>query len=143
MLAADIGERNLRDTPRARQLALARDYLVQRLKGAGCPVRLHGYEAGGHRVETVEAELPGTSSPEEMVVGAHYDSAHGSSGANDNGSGVATLLALAELFQGGAMPRPARTVRFVAFATEEQPFTRTPEMDSFAYARRCRAPWPR
>jgi hypothetical protein len=30
-------------------------------------------------------------------------------------------------------------VRFVAFATEEQPFNRTPEMGSFAYARRRRA----
>jgi Zn-dependent M28 family amino/carboxypeptidase len=138
-LAMDIGERNLRDELRARRLGLARDYLVQRLEGAGYPVRLHGYEAGSHRVENVEAELPGASSPEDvLVVGAHYDSAHHSPGANDNGSGLAALLALAELFQGGAVPRPARTVRFVAFATEERPFTRTPEMGSFAYARRCR-----
>ncbi|NMO16761.1 M28 family peptidase [Pyxidicoccus fallax] len=138
-LAVDIGERNLRDTLRARRLGLTRDYLVQRLESAGYAVKLHGYEAGGHRVENVEAELPGTSYPDEvLVVGAHYDSAHGSPGANDNGSAVASLLALAGLFQVGAMPRPARTVRFVAFATEEQPFTRTPEMGSFAYARRCR-----
>lgn len=137
-LAVDIGERNLRDTLRARRLGLARDYLVQRLEGAGYPVRLHAYDAAGHQVENVEVELRGTTYPEQvLVVGAHYDSAHHSPGANDNGTGVAALLALAELFQGGAVARPSCTVRFVAFATEEQPFTRTPEMGSFAYARRC------
>jgi len=30
-----------------------------------------------------------------VVVGAHYDSAQGAVGANDNGSGVAALLELA------------------------------------------------
>jgi hypothetical protein len=139
-LALDIGERNLRDALRARRLELARDYLAQRLEGMGATVRFDGYEAADHQVDNLEVELPGTS-PDAgvLVVGAHYDSALHSPGANDNASGVAALLALAAVFHGGALPRPTRTVRFVAFCTEEQPFTRTPEMGSFVYARRCRA----
>jgi hypothetical protein len=139
-LALDIGERNLRDDLRARRLELARDYLVQRLESVGATVRFDGYEAAGHRVENLEAELPGTSPKAGvLVVGAHYDSALHSPGANDNATGLAALLALAGAFHGGALPRPARMVRFVAFCTEEQPFTRTPEMGSFVYAKRCRA----
>jgi Zn-dependent M28 family amino/carboxypeptidase len=138
-LSVDIGERNLRDHLRFRRLGLARDFLVQRLEDMGCTVSLHGYTAAGHPVENIEVELPGTSpSPGVLVVGAHYDSALNSPGANDNATGLATLLALAGAFHGGAVPRPACTVRFVAFCTEEQPFTRTPQMGSFVYARRCR-----
>ncbi|HMJ11971.1 MAG TPA: M28 family peptidase, partial [Polyangiaceae bacterium] len=37
-----------------------------------------------------------------------------------------------------AMPARARTVRLVAFCTEEPPFTRTPSMGSWVYAKQCR-----
>ncbi|MFP2913106.1 M28 family peptidase [Pyxidicoccus sp. 3LFB2] len=138
-LALDIGERNVRDDLRARRLGLARDFLIQRLEGMGCTVRLQGYMAAGRPVENLEVELPGTSpGAGVLVVGAHYDSAPDSPGANDNASGLAALLALAGAFHSGALPRPACTVRFVAFCTEEPPFTRTPEMGSFVYARHCR-----
>lgn len=39
----------------------------------------------------------GNSVP-RYVIGAHYDSVHGSTGANDNGTGVCILLALVEYF---------------------------------------------
>ena len=83
-----------------------------------------------------EAKLEGRKHPDEViVVGAHYD-AHGPSpGANDNASGVAALLELAEVLR----PRSfSRTLRFVAFTNEEAPFTRSVEMGSRQYARRCR-----
>jgi Zn-dependent M28 family amino/carboxypeptidase len=70
-----------------------------------------------------------------VVVGAHYDTVPGSPGANDNASGVAALLCLAERF---AAASPARTLRFVAFANEEAPFAHTAGMGSRVYARRCR-----
>ena len=61
----------------------------------------------------------------------------GSPGANDNGSGVAALLALARRFAGKSFPR---TLRFVAFVNEEPPmFQATGEMGSYVYAGRCRA----
>ncbi|WP_370583694.1 M28 family peptidase [Oxynema sp. CENA135] len=53
------------------------------------------------------------------MIGAHYDSVVGSPGANDNGSGAATVLALGRAFVGKKM---ARTLRFVEFVNEEPPF---------------------
>lgn len=59
----------------------------------------------------------GTTAPEEVVVvGGHLDSVPGSPGANDNASGVATMLEAARLLAG--VPT-ARTIHFVAFGGEE------------------------
>ena len=78
--------------------------------------------------------VPGLLKDEIVVIGAHYDTVSGSPGANDNGSGVAALLALARRFAA----RPvARTLRFVAFVNEEQPYFQTYAMGSRVYARRC------
>jgi Zn-dependent M28 family amino/carboxypeptidase len=70
-----------------------------------------------------------------VVVGAHYDSAPGTPGADDNASGIAVTLALARSF---AQNRPSRTVRFVAFTNEEPPYFWTENMGSLVYARSCR-----
>lgn len=51
-----------------------------------------------------------------VVLGAHYDSVSVSPGANDNASGTAVLLALAEELAGRETPLE---VRFVAFGAEE------------------------
>src|SRR5438309_7547838 len=56
-------------------------------------------------------------------------------GANDNGSGVAALLALARSFSGKV---GQQTLRFVAFVNEEPPFFQTTQMGSFVYARRSK-----
>lgn len=60
---------------------------------------------------------PGTTAPAEVVVvGAHLDSVPTSPGANDNASGVATVLEVARML---AEVPTARTVHFVAFGAEE------------------------
>ncbi len=69
------------------------------------------------------------------VVGAHYDSVYDCPAANDNGSGVAALLAIAELF---SQKKCRRTLRFVAFTNEESPFFLTNDMGSRRYAERCK-----
>src|SRR5262249_6861138 len=82
----------------------------------------------------LEAEIHGTTHAEEIVVvGAHYDSALDSPGADDNASGVAAILALARSF---GRSQPARTLRFVAFANEEPPHFWTDDMGSLVYAKR-------
>jgi hypothetical protein len=136
MLAVDIGERNQRDDLRYRHLRDASDFIASALCDAGhVPVR-HEYAARGRMVDNIEVEIEGVERPEEIiVVGAHYDSAEKSPGANDNATGVAALLWLARAF---ASERPVRTIRFVAFTNEERPFTRSPEMGSLVYAERCR-----
>jgi peptidase M28-like protein len=52
-----------------------------------------------------------------VLIGAHHDTQCNNTGADDNGSGVAALLALAEIL---APVRPLRTVRLVSFGAEEQ-----------------------
>ena len=52
-----------------------------------------------------------------VIIGAHYDVVpETEAGANDNTSGVAVLLSLAEALAGRSLPY---TIRFVAFGSEE------------------------
>jgi len=133
-LAVDIGERNVSHRPQ--QLALAADYVEAQLKSAGYEVLRQEYQVSGTKCFNLEAERPGSSRPEEIVVvGAHYDTVIGTPGANDNTSGVAATLALARKYSGR---NNARTLRFLAFANEEPPYFQTESMGSRVYARRCR-----
>jgi len=133
-LAETIGERNVPGHPR--QLDEAADFLEGQLKAAGYAVKRQEYPVAGHTCCNLEAERRGATRPGEIVViGAHYDSVIGTPGANDNGSGVAALLALARAF---APRRPDRTLRFVAFVNEEPPYFQTDRMGSRVYARGCR-----
>ena len=54
-----------------------------------------------------------------ITLSAHHDTQCGNAGADDNGSGVVALLALARTFAARGR-RPLRTLRFVSFGTEEQ-----------------------
>jgi Zn-dependent M28 family amino/carboxypeptidase len=132
-LAGDIGERNFY---RPAALAEAAEWIERALREAGYAPARQEYEARGKRFANIEAEVRGSVAPAEVVVvGAHYDTGRGSPGANDNGSGIAALLALARVFAGEPT---ARTLRFVAFTNEERPLLRTEKMGSRVYARRCR-----
>jgi Zn-dependent M28 family amino/carboxypeptidase len=51
-----------------------------------------------------------------LLIGAHYDAAQGSPGADDNASGVAVLLETARILSG---IQPTKRIRFVAFTLEE------------------------
>jgi Zn-dependent M28 family amino/carboxypeptidase len=130
MLADEIGERNL---SHYESLERARAYVVSELTGAGWIVTDHPYDFAGETFHNVEAMLPGASDAPGIVVGAHYDSAEGSPGANDNGSGVAALIELGRLLRPCA---PAAPLRLVAFANEEPPYFDTGRgMGSAAYVR--------
>jgi hypothetical protein len=72
--------------------------------------------------------------PEVIVVGAHYDSAPGTSGANDNGSGTAAVIELARLLRDRA-GSGTRRIRLVLFVNEEPPYFKTEDMGSLHYAR--------
>jgi hypothetical protein len=132
-LAGQIGERNVF---RHDELVLAAEYIRMRLTEFGYEVRRQPYHVAGKACENIEAEVRGNKIPDDiLLIGAHYDSVEGSPGANDNGTGVAAMLALARLF---AKDQPALTLRFVAFANEEPPLFRTRHMGSRVYARRSR-----
>ena len=131
-LAGEIGERNIARYP---QLNAAADFIEDSFSRAGLHPRRDSYDVRGQACHNIEAEIPGTR-PNVVLIGAHYDSVLGSPGANDNGSGVAALLALARRFAG----KPAQqTLRFIAFVNEEPPYFLTEQMGSFVYAGRCKA----
>lgn len=133
-LAGDIGERNVQHH---RQLIAAADFIDGELVKAGYQPARQSYDTKGRACDNIEVELAGGELAGEIViVGAHYDSANGTAGANDNGSGAAALLTLARRLAG---VKPTRTVRFVAFVNEEMPYFETDQMGSLVYARRCRA----
>ena len=133
-LAGEIGVRNYQ---RYENLGLAKEYIARRFRALGYAPEPEVFEARGLEFVNLIASVPGASPDAEVViVGAHYDSAIDCPAANDNGSGVAALLALAEHFVG---KRPRREIRFVAFTNEEPPFSFGPQMGSHVTARRCHA----
>jgi Zn-dependent M28 family amino/carboxypeptidase len=133
-LGGEIGERNVF---RPQALTAAADFIEETWTAQGYRVARQAYEAAGVRCANLEVARVGLSRPDEiLLLGAHYDSVMGSPGANDNGSGVATLLELSRLF---AEVAPAITVRFVAFVNEEPPFFQTPDQGSRVYAAAARA----
>lgn len=130
---AGYGERNLAHYEALQAAAL---YVGDRLREFGIKVNEQEFQVAGRTAVNLEGVLQGSRAPEEIVViGAHYDSAPGTPGANDNATGVAALLELARRY---AAARPERTLRFVAFANEEPPHFQGKTMGSLVYARRCR-----
>jgi Zn-dependent M28 family amino/carboxypeptidase len=133
-LRADVlalgGERN---TAKPGTLEKSAAFVESAFRDAGYEPRRLPYDDEGVKVDNLEAQIAG--SDEVVVVGAHYDSAPGATGADDNGSGVAAMLALARTF---AATHPKRTLRFVAFVNEEPPYFWTPKMGSVVYAKACK-----
>ena len=66
--------------------------------------------------QNVIAELPGANGDNVVMAGAHLDSVPAGPGINDNGSGSAALLEVAENL---ANHRPQNTVRFAWWGAEE------------------------
>lgn len=130
-LAVEIGPRNVFHPE---GLARAADYAAAELARSGREVREERFRVEAHEFRNLWVDLPGPEA-ELVVVGAHYDSAGDSPGANDNGTGVAAVLELAERLAGRSL---RRTVRLVLFANEEPPFFATAGMGSDVHARGAR-----
>lgn len=72
------------------------------------------------KVDNVVAEIPGSDpSGEYVILGGHLDSWHGGTGAQDNGTGAASVLAIAEAVKASGL-KPKRTMRFILFGGEEE-----------------------
>ncbi len=132
VLSKEIGERNLLH-PEA--LTKAADYIEGQFQKAGLKVTRQKYEVKGQACFNLVTEIQGKTDG-VVVIGAHYDSVRGAPGANDNGSGVAAVLALARRM---ASDRPQKTLRFVAFVNEEPPYFQTADMGSLVYAKAAKA----
>ena len=116
-LSETIGPR----PPGSQAEARAAEYIQAAFEAAGYTVERQPFEFDSGASTNLIAVKPGLSE-QELIVGAHYDSAQtgrgagGSTGADDNASGVAVLLAAAEAVQ--ALDTPY-TIRFIAFGAEE------------------------
>jgi Zn-dependent M28 family amino/carboxypeptidase len=128
-LSREIGIRSYQDLDR---LAKTVRYLLEEFSALGYQPATQSFQFAGKTYQNVIAELKGTQLPEQiLVIGAHYDTVRTTPGADDNASGVAGLLGLAQLLAGKPL---GKTARFVAFALEEPPAYRTKNMGSYHYA---------
>jgi carboxypeptidase Q len=126
------------------QIGLEDDLLIKRMLDKGPVTVQFSFRNRIRRnveVQNVVAEIPGRDvspdSPDSVVVlGAHLDSWHPGTGAQDNGTGVASMLEIARAVQSLGRP-PRRTLRFVLFGGEEEGL-----MGSHAYVERHKAEMP-
>ena len=120
-------------------LARAADYIEAFFLGLGLKTMRQTYEADGvecHNIEAVGSSFQGRAKP-HYILGAHYDSALGAPGADDNISAVAVMLETARGLL--ATPEVLKHLRFVAYVNEEPPHFSTETMGSYGHARSCRA----
>jgi hypothetical protein len=134
-LAVEIGPRRatLGDS-----LQRAEHYITRELSSLSGPGTLQREPLAGApgNPANVVFELPGSQAAPVVLLGAHYDTDQGGTpGANDNGSGVATALVLAQRL---STAQHALPIRFVFFANEEMPYFATSAMGSLQHAQACR-----
>ena len=75
------------------------------------PARPNGFNVIG--------EIPGTDKAGEIVlIGAHFDSWHGATGATDNATGSAAMMEVLRIIKATGL-RPRRTIRIALWGAEE------------------------
>jgi carboxypeptidase Q len=127
VLVASGGSREAKDPPVPTQLAVATEHYnrIARLLEHNVPVTLDvdvrsTFQDKDLGMFNIVAEIPGTDKADEVVMlGAHFDSWHGGTGATDNAAGSAVMMeAMRILKQSGLKLR--RTVRLGLWTGEEQ-----------------------
>lgn len=132
VLAGLIGERN-GSHPSA--LGAARAYLHRALADSNLRADEHPYNVRDRPAANLELVLPGRRpSLPALVVGAHYDTAPGTPGADDNASAVAILLEISRALAVAVAPLK-RTLRCVFYDCEEPPHFASQEMGSYRHAK--------
>src|SRR5262249_46211046 len=133
-LAVEIGERN---AAQSWNLATATDDLALSLEKLGYEVRRQGIVAGDAVVQNLAVHVSGGEhGGQAIVVGAHFDTAEGTPGADENASGAAAVLELARAFYSA---KPKRALHFALFVNSGPPYTLTDKMGSIAYAKALKA----
>lgn len=98
-------------------LLLAAEFIEKRFKEYGYVVESDKFNYQGKQYRNITATLNGIHSNRDwLLIGAHYDSAIESPGADDNASGIAVMLEIARVITQTPM---AKVIKFVAFTLEE------------------------
>ncbi|WP_081933836.1 M28 family peptidase [Massilia sp. 9096] len=130
------------NTANPQQLEQAARYIETALRAEGYAIHRQEYKAGGQKVRNIEVSVANVAPHQKpariFIVGAHYDSAPGAPGANDNGSGTAAVLELARLLK-TLSPSQGTEIKFVFFVNEEPPWFMGSEMGSMQHARQLHA----
>lgn len=108
-------------------------YIRSTWQAQGLHAEFQNFTAGGKTYKNVLTSLGPKSGP-RIVVGAHYDSAGDTPGADDNASGVAGILELGRMLQKDQHKLKYR-VDLVAYCLEEPPFFASHEMGSSVHAK--------
>jgi hypothetical protein len=108
----------------------AADYIRREFEKAGGAVSEQTFNVDGATYRNVILNLG--KGDEKIIVGAHYDAAFDTPGADDNASGVAGLIELATLLGNEDLPA---AVELVAYSLEEPPFFGTSNMGSYHHAK--------
>lgn len=95
--------------------SVRRNELLTILREMDCPFHLFREHLNGDRPENIVVRFQ-EKALQRLVIGAHYDSVPGSTGANDNGAGVCVLLAW---LRAALRHPPAFPVDIVFFDLEE------------------------
>lgn len=124
-----VGERHPFTSPVALQQAA--DYLTGQFRAIGLDVSFHTFEALGGTYRNVIATMPpsrssSVSSQPPLIIAAHYDTVQGSPGADDNASGLAVMLDVAQHLRDVPLNG---AVHFISFCLEEEDL-----LGSLAYA---------
>ena len=113
------------------ELEQAAQYIRREFLKIGLEVKEDLFYWEGRTYKNVLAEKRGTTSPDNvLIIGAHYDTAPGSPGADDNSSAIAVLLEVARNIQKTSF---GSTLKLIAFALEECGYA-----GSIHYAERAR-----
>ena len=130
------------NTRRPNALEDAASYIEVALMREGYEVKRQQYVFDGHQVRNLEVSVINTSSNKQpgriFIIGAHYDSARGAPGANDNGSGTAAVLELARMLKNVRLAKGTE-LKFVFFVNEEPPYLGGEGMGSWQHAKELRA----
>lgn len=111
-------------------------YVAAELEAAGYDVARQSFDVEGTTSTNLVAERHG-GTDEVLIVGAHLDSVAAGPGINDNGSGVSTLLVIAQRL--AELPVPHRSIRFAFWGAEEGgPFGSQAYVDGLAPVERDR-----
>ena len=114
---ADVTDQHGGDRPAGSDgVDALREHVTAVLERSGYAVTAHSFELDGVAGTNLVVERPGDSE-EVVMLGAHLDTVAGSPGLNDDGSGVAAVLTVAEAL--AELPAPHRTIRLALWDAEE------------------------
>ncbi|MDQ7055554.1 MAG: M28 family peptidase [Persephonella sp.] len=106
------------------------EYIYRRMENYADSVSFQKFKVEGRTYKNVIGAI-NLHNSKRIVIGAHYDVAGNTPGADDNASGVAGLLEILRIL---SKNRPSCRVDFAAYTLEEPPFFGTKFMGSFVHA---------